>query len=340
MDQVDQFVGGDRSHGSGGLAEGRGGDDAIRIARAVAGRQFGVGAATETLAEQFTEKLLHVEDAVLRQLPAPPNELGVEDEGVERLLREGHVHAAVVGQGAGFSVLGNRRGGVIHSRDLDRVSRGRVDRGADVVVVHRAPGGHRLDDEAGQFGGDGEAASGGRAAGLGAEFSALLDAATENGTVLRGQFRQVAAGTKHRVEGFAVFRGLAALVAAARFAVADRALLGADFLSALLDAFQLLAALDQAVETVELGHRLVVRGFQFGGAAFVGVRLDQVQALARFGHDFALRVAQFFDVHRVVPSMGGAASSDAAVGVNRLWEAYLWSEDPGQPSSGADEPPH
>jgi hypothetical protein len=49
------------------------------------------------------------------------------------LLQTDYEAMVVRSQGARFGVLGDGHGGVVHGRDLDRVARGRVDRGADVV---------------------------------------------------------------------------------------------------------------------------------------------------------------------------------------------------------------
>jgi hypothetical protein len=69
---VDDLVSGERGGRSGRLARSRSHHNAVRIARAVAGRQFDVDPARDTLAQQLADELLDVDVAVLPAAPSTP----------------------------------------------------------------------------------------------------------------------------------------------------------------------------------------------------------------------------------------------------------------------------
>ncbi len=173
MHQIDDLVIGDGAGDGGGLTEARGSHNAVRVARAIGRGELAIGNAAKALAEEFAEKLLDVEDRVAREFQREADELGVVAVGIERLLAEGNVLATIVGQGNAFTRLLLRGdGSVVNGRNRDRVAARGVDDGADVLVIHRTPSLHRLDDEVGELGRD-SVAAGGRRSGLRTELAVL-----------------------------------------------------------------------------------------------------------------------------------------------------------------------
>ena len=273
----------------------------LGVASAVAGGQFHVGTAAETLAEEFAEQLFPVEDRVLRQLDRPLHEGGIVQIGVEHLLTDGHVLGAVVGERGALGVLGNRGCRVVDRRDVDLLAGGRVDFRADAGVVHRPPGRHRADDEVGKGRRDGVAASRVRGR-LDTLFGALVHAGLENGALLGTEFAGRDA-THDLAEDLAVFQLFIGVFVAAVLAVAGvGALLGALFGFAGLGFRDAIFAGDGRIQGVEFAHDLVVAVVEFLGAGLVGVFLDFLKGFAGLSNQSAPLLLKFGLAHWIILS--------------------------------------
>lgn len=289
--EVDQVVGGERAGRRGaGDARAGGGDDAVRLDRAGAGRKSSVDVVADAVTDLVRDEPEQVHAGILDHLAADLNQEAVlegaeVDEAVERRIAR-REHGALGGD--------RRRGRVRRQRrDLDRLAHARVEHANDGRIEHRAGVASLEDDLVVQRGRHGSAGAG------------LRDGAT---------LERVRAdlATRERADGLGVRVGVAARLIVGAMLASDRV----EARGALLVDLELL---DDRGALIELGADAIVGLLLLGGQVAV-LRGRRVEEVLRLGPCGLAKVVLALDVvlHSDTPFMGSRlVDIPAAAPLNR-----------------------